>query len=75
MGRPPQSSGDPGDYIVPFGRSKGQRIRDLPPTENRKSLEWMVANGKTGQYRDALEAWCEGLDANQAAPGDDDVPF
>lgn len=73
MARSQPASDDPGSFVVPFGRSKGRTIRELSVKENRSSLEWMASNGKTGDYRDALQAYLDKVEVSQAS--DEELPF
>lgn len=74
MARSQPSPGDPGSFIVPFGRSKGRMIRELSVKENQSSLDWLEKNGKTGDYRDALEAYLDLAESSQL-PSDEELPF
>jgi len=48
-----------GDMFIPFGRYKGQTVRDVSEV-NRKYLEWMEENCQLSEYfKEHLTLWLD----------------
>lgn len=58
----------PEDFIMPFGKTKGQRLKNLPVTDIESALKWATEKGKFSEFQDAASQYLQIRSA-------DEIPF
>lgn len=78
-------TGDPGAFLMPFGKTKGTPLGQMDPEDLTNARDWAVSKGKFTEFVDAANAVLRGLAEpmdedpsgfpDQPADVTDDLPF